>query len=105
MPSLITILNALYKQHLRGNMIDIGIFLIIRRRGYASHKQICNLLPAVSDNTIHKHIQQARSQGLILSVSRPTNIANRSVLYCLSPDGQKKLISFISDLNSDLPDD
>ena len=34
MPSLITILNALYKQHLRGNMIDIGIFLIIRRRGY-----------------------------------------------------------------------
>ena len=108
MPSLITILNALYKQHLRGNMVEICIFLVIRRRGFATHKQICSLLPAIAENTIHKHIQQARTHGLLFSVSRATNPANRAVYYSLTQAGQKKLLSFIHDLCSeitDLPDD
>ncbi len=105
MPSLLHILNALYKQHLRGNMVDIGIFLVIRRNGFATHKQICSRLPAIADNTIHKHIQQARSQGLLFSVSRATNLANRAVYYCLTEAGQKKLIRFILDLSSELDND
>lgn len=104
MPSLLSILNALYKQHLRGNMVDIGIALVIRRRGFASHKQICNALPAVADNTIHKHIQQARAQGLIISIAHTQNIASRAVFYALTNAGQKKLMSFIHDLSSEIED-
>lgn len=98
--SLLSILNALYKSHLRGHQIHLAIFLIIHHKGYASTREIVRLLPAVSDEAIRKNITRLLAMQHLISIRHQSRSGKVFNVYALSPSGQQTLLQFLSDIDN-----